>query len=326
MSEAAAFEARTTDATGRILFLNEPWAGAEELGLVLPRQTRAREGVVFDIAGTGSELVLRGSKGPQPSVTGARFMDSQTVGEVTAWRFAAESTELVMTDTRGEPVLLTRPHFPIGVGTDWSTGAHRALYAALQGDSVAGAAPSVWLGGAEQTPAVRILQGTGADLTGASLSFDPGHELFHDLPLESFDWAGQGRVLHAQPQDRALLIAVREGQAVGALILLRGNVLLFAGDPFSRAPIAAAALLLDNAIGVVAGTRPSERPGFGVADGSLPTRRQALAQPFEPRGGLDLSTDADKPSEFASWLLVAAALALAAAAGVTVNAGRSKSR
>jgi hypothetical protein len=121
-------------------------------------------------------------------------------------------------------------------------------------------------------------------------------------------------VLEPDPSARVLMRAVRNGEPVGDLARLRGQVLEFAADPFSSAPVSLAALLLDNSIDVLTGIRPSERPGFEVVEGRLPTERAAKAAPFEPAGGLDLSTARDAEFEITSWLLLAGAVLLGAAA------------
>src|SRR5690606_22200534 len=100
------------------------------------------------------------------------------------------------------------------------------------------------------------------------------------------------------------------------------RVLYFAGDPFSEAPVAEAALLLDNAIGVLTGERASSRARYSI-DGELPSSRAAHAGPFEPRGALAESRT-DAPREFAPWMLAIAALCALAASIVSIAAKARK--
>lgn len=319
-AELAQFETRARDFDGRILLLNQP---SNEAGLVLPRVSRAREGVVFKLAGDRRELIVEASAGGEVLLVGANLASSSTQEGVTTWRYRPTAPELVLSDSTGKRMFKRKP-FVVGTGESWSTDAHAALLKALQADEAGGEPPAVWLGSSEQKPAVRLNTGAPAELSGATLSFDPQHPLFRDLPLAQYDWLAGGRLIAPEEGVQPLLTAVEDGVPVGDLARLRdgGRVLEFAGDPFSAAAVADAALLLDNAIGVVAGTRPSERPGYELAEGApLPTRRQATAAPFESQGKLDLSRTGSEPVEFAGWLMALAGLLLAAAA---VLAGRTK--
>jgi hypothetical protein len=118
-----------------------------------------------------------------------------------------------------------------------------------------------------------------------------------------------------------LLSVARDGHALGALALLSadGKILRFAGDPFAQAPVAAAALLLDNALGVLKGDRPSEAASYAVVSGSkLASERAAFAAPFEPKGSLDASSSsAAALEELAPWLALAGALLAMGAAWLT---------
>lgn len=319
-AELAQFETRARDYDGRILLLNQP---SDEATLVLPRVGKARAGVVFKLAGDRRELLVQASAGGEVRLQGAGLASSSTREGVTTLRFEPTALELLLTDAGSRRVYRRKP-FVVGTGESWNTEAHAALLQALEADPAEGAAPAVWLGSTEQKPAVRMNTGAPAELRGASLSFDPRHPLFHDLPLAQYDWLAGGRLLAPEEDVQPLLTAVVDGVPVGDLARLRdgGRVLEFAGDPFSAAAVADAALLLDNAIGVVAGTRPSERPGYELAEGDpLPTRGQATAAPFETQGKLDLSRRSAEPVEFAGWLMALAGLLLAAAA---VLAGRGK--
>ncbi|MCB9933310.1 MAG: hypothetical protein H6841_07810 [Planctomycetes bacterium] len=319
-AELAQFETRTRDYDGRILLLNQP---SDEASLVLPRVTKAREGVMFKLTGDRRELLVQASAGGEVQLQGASRASSSTREGVTTLRFKPTALELVLTDAGGLRVYRRKP-FVVGTGESWNTDTHAALLQALESDAAEGEPPAVWLGSAEQKPAVRLNTGAPAEVSGASLSFDPQHPLFRDLPLQHYDWLAGGRLLAPEEGVQPLLTAVVDGVPVGDLARLRdgGRVLEFAGDPFSASAVADAALLLDNAIGVVAGVRPSERPGYELAEGEpLPSRRQATAAPFESRGKLDLSRRGAEPVEFAGWLMVITGLLLAVAA---VLAGRGK--
>lgn len=319
-AELAQFESRASEFDGRILLLNQP---SDEATLVLPRVSKAREGVVFKLAGDRRELLVQASAGGEVRLEGAKLASNSTREGVTTYRFEPTELELVLSDSTGKRVFKRKP-FVVGTGESWSTDAHAALLQALQADAAGGEPPAVWLGSSEQKPAVRLNTGAPAELSGATLSFDPQHPLFRDLPLAQYDWLAGGRLIAPEEGVQPLLTAVEDGVPVGDLARLRdgGRVLEFAGDPFSAAAVADAALLLDNAIGVVAGTRPSERPGYELVEGApLPTRRQATAAPFESQGKLDLSRTGSEPVEFAGWLMALAGLLLAAAA---VLAGRTK--
>ena len=319
-AELAQFETRVREYDGRILLLNQP---TDEATLVLPRVSKAREGVVFKLAGDRRELIVQATAGGEVRLEGAQQVSTNTREGVTTLRFEPTALELVLTDAGRRRVYRRKP-FVVGTGDGWSGDAHAALLQALEGDAAESEPPTVWLGSAEQKPAVRLNTGAPAEVSGASLSLDPQHPLFRDLPLQHYDWLAGGRLLAPDEGVQPLLTAVVDGVPVGDLARLRdgGRVLEFAGDPFSASAVADAALLLDNAIGVVAGTRPSERPGYELADGEpLPSRRQATAAPFESQGKLDLSRTGSEPVEFAGWLMALAGLLLAAAA---VFAGRTK--
>jgi hypothetical protein len=313
------FETRTHGVPSRLLFLWSPAAGADRLGRVLPRVTAARPGTVFAVRSEGNYLVLSASPGVAPEVEGARWEESRDIGQGGHSPYASglyPHVEHVFTPVADRliwnGVTLARRPFLVGVGPDWRTPAHAALYAAL-GATEGNGAPEIWLGAREQEPAVRVNLGEAADLAGAAAALDPGHQLFAELPLDAFDWLAAGHLLPDSPGARPLIRAVREGEVLGDIARLRGRALEFAGDPFSDAPVSAAALLLDNAVGVLTGERPSERTHWHIEAGTLPTRRAALAQSFVPYGEAAAHPPHARLYEAATWLLLlAAACALAA--------------
>lgn len=311
----AQFELLSADADARLLFLAAPTAPPSSLGVVLPRVTTPVAGTVFEIQPTGNEFVIRAT-GREVVVTGAENLRTDVRDEIVASRWQAVEDEVRITTPGGQDVLLQRKPLVVGVGEDWASDVHRALYEALGADDATGRDPAAWLGSREQSPGVRINAGVEADLRGTSLSLDPGHALFQDLPIESVDWLSAGRVLLPDPSRRPLLSAVRDGESIGDLVGLTGKgVVVFSGDPFTATPITTAALLLDNCLGVVLKQRPSERSSYEVVgETRLPTKRAALAAPFDPQGSLTAKLDGDSESlEFTSWLLVASGLLMLAA-------------
>jgi hypothetical protein len=311
-SELAQFIARSEDFDGRVMFLHAA-NDADTGGRALPRVTFPRRDVVFALHSLGDKISFRTTGITAPSATGAELSSSDSTAGETIWSYRGTANDVSFSVGERE-IRLTREPYVVGVGEDWSGAPHRALFEALGTDSADQHEPRVWLGTKNREPALRINVGQPTDLTGMTLSFDPGHPLFHDLPLESFDWLAAGRLLAPDAGARSLLTARRTGEPVGDVVRLRGDVLEFAGDPFSFAPIASAALLLDNAIGVVTGTRPSERPGYRLTTAELPSRRAALSAPFAPVGELDLSSRREAAAEFTSWLMLVAAALLVVAA------------
>ncbi|MCL4730935.1 MAG: BatA domain-containing protein, partial [Planctomycetes bacterium] len=310
-AELAQFETATPGAP-RLLFLAAPTPQALRLGRVLPRLETPRAGVVFEARAEGETLLLRQSDGPAPAVSGASLSGVNTAGgeQSREYRITAGSVRVT---APGQDITLARRGAGIGVGPDWNTDRHAALLAALRPEP--GATPGVWLGSRDREPAVRVNQGSAADLSGTQCRLDWRHPLFAELPLAGLDLAAGGRVLEPAPSERVLARAWRDGQPAGALAVLSadGRVLRFAGDPFAELGLALAVLLLDNAVGVVTGTRPSQRQSFAV-QGDLPSRRQALAGPFEPEGELSGVTTPAEPRSTAHWLLALAALGALAAA------------
>ncbi|MCA8911427.1 MAG: BatA domain-containing protein [Planctomycetes bacterium] len=323
-AELAQFAARSRDADGRVLLLCAPVNGATDLGVVVSRVNTASEGAVFEIRPEGDRVIVRETTPDRVQIFDARILSSRKDGRVRTWECkpVVDDVEVQLIGSDERIFKLKRRPFVIGVGEDWQGDAHGALYEALGADSADGGEPSAWLGNRDRTPAVRINLGARTDLSGAQLSYDPGHLLFHELPIESFDWLGEGRLLAPDESARPLVSAMRDGERLGDLVRLKaGGVLEFAGDPFTHAPVAAAALLLDNALGVVTGERPSERARYEpVGDWRLPSERAALAEPFEPQGELDLSTrNESEPLEFTTWLTLAAALLVLAATALLLR-------
>ncbi|MCB9895072.1 MAG: hypothetical protein H6839_11530 [Planctomycetes bacterium] len=320
-SQISDFERHSTDYDARLLMLNQPTTGTEDLGRAIPRLTKARPGVVFHVTGSVDRLLVQASAGLAPSVTGATLVSSSTSADSVSYLYEPTGVQIEVSDAIGKRTYRRRP-FGVGTGNGWTGDAHEALLKALQLHEPDGRAPQVWLGSDELKPAVRVSAGEDFDLTTATLAWDPQHALLRDLPLGDFDWLGEGKLLAPTSGVQPLVTAVVDGKPVGDLVRLRdsGKVLEFAGDPFSRAPVASAALLLDNAIGVVSGVRPSERTGYELSEGpELPTRRQALAAPFEPYGELDLSSRSAAPLEFSTWLCLAAGLLLLLAATIAAR-------
>lgn len=323
-AQLAQFENASRDFDARMLFLNAPAPHAETLGKVLPRVTTPREGVVYDVRTREDRLVVERTDGEPLQVEGATLLDHIENGRESTWLFGIED-EHVTVSLRGEDSLtLQRRPFVVGIGSQWSSPAHAALYDALGATESAGDDVQVWLGSVDRSPAIRPTQGQPMNLSGAELSFDPQHPLFRDIPLREFDWLASGRAMALDPDAKALLRVVVDGEPVGDLVRIRGDLLEFAGDPFTEAPVASAALLLDNAVGVLTGERPSERERYELVGGvELPSRRAALAAPFDPVGELDSATRGTaEPLEFSTWLMLIAGLA-AIGAGYLVSRNKT---
>jgi len=314
-AELAQFVAASRDMP-RLMFLCEAEGGAAGVGLVVPRVTAPREGVIFEVGSENDLLFVRMTQGASPSVEGASLREIETRGREYTRKFEVTG-ETVHISNAGQSLTLQRTPLAVGTGDDWAGARHKALLAALKPGA---GEPVVWLGGAAQAPAVRINQGAPADLAGLEINFDSQHALFRELPLASLTLAG-GRLTERAPGVRPLASAMRGGEVAGDLVTLSadGKVLHFAGDPFSDSSVTAAALLLDNAVGVVAGTRPSQWQPFQLVEGLLPARRQAMAEPFEPRGEIGSSLRPAQPHEFAPWLLALAALCALGAAALALR-------
>jgi hypothetical protein len=292
-AEMAQFMARSGQVDGRIWFLHAP-----ELveGLALPRVLSAADGVVHEISGGREHVIVRHGPGAAPPVTGAEVTGREP-GVLTLRPQAAQVSV--------GGLALQRERFVVGVGPEWRSDAHNALLASLLPDA-GRETPEVWLGAVDERPAIRINAGNPANPE--TLSFDPGHPLFHDLPVDGLNWGG--RVLPPANDAQTLI-----GSPAGDLVRLRdgGRLLEFAADPFTESPVALSALLLDNAVGVLSGRRASER-GNWRTERPLPSRRAAHAAPFAAQGALDLSRRREVAGEVTAWLACAAALLLLAAA------------
>ncbi|MCA8913887.1 MAG: hypothetical protein KDB90_00645 [Planctomycetes bacterium] len=320
-AELAQFDVATAKFDGRILFLNARLSPVGLEDLLLPRVLQRRHGVLLSVSGGRESVTVKSLGEPAPWVSGATLISTTSVAGPLTSAYRPNSAQFEVRDVSGTRAFRRRPLL-IGTGGGWSGDAHVALLDALQPDSADGRPPDVWLGSDEQMPAVRVSAGDSADLSKAELAFDPQHPLFRDLPLADFQWLAEGKLMAPADNVQSLLTAVVDGEPVGDLVRLRdgGKVLEFAGDPFTRAPVASAALLLDNAIGVVSGVRPSEWQGFEQVEGpGLLTERQAQADYFDPRGSLDMASRSSEPLEFSTWLCVAAGLLLLVAAAIAAQ-------
>jgi hypothetical protein len=315
-SELAQFQTRSTDADGHLLFLCAPQPGADRIGRVLPRLNAKRTSVVYELWSEG-ELVFARASGEAPEVEGAQWLRS--VDGLHEYR--GTSPTVTLKDREGTTRNLTRRGLHIGVGEDWTGRQHKALLAALLPDP---GEPALWLGAWEQRPALRILRGEPANLDQAEFAWVPDHALFRELPMANFDWRASGRVLAPEAGYRSLLTASVGGEPLGDIVRLSpdGKVLEFAGDPFSEAPVEAAALLLDNAIGVLTGARPSSAPRYEPLEAApMPSRRAAFAAPFAPSGTWKSARATPQPREISHWLLLVAGIAAAAAGVVGMRKG-----
>ncbi|MBP9892219.1 MAG: hypothetical protein KBG84_09975 [Planctomycetes bacterium] len=318
--ELAQFRARSSDAGARLMFVCEPEESAGQFGLALPRVLSKRDGVVFGVNLRGSRMFVRSSGFGPPEIKGAALRGARSGNGETTREYEATASEVEIS-TLHSPRIVLRKADAVRVRAQggWNGDVHRALLAALVSDSNYQQAETGEVGLDVDAPRrIEITRGNPADLKGASVNFDSQHALFAQLPLSAFDWIADGRVLTPAEGERVLLAAQRDGNSLGALILLSadGRALRFAGDPFGRAPVAAAALLLDNALGVLMGERPSEAARYRVVSGDkLPSERAAFAAPFEPQGSLDVSSALPGAlHEITPWLaLCAAVLALGAA-------------
>ncbi len=319
-TELAQFETRTAHADARVLLLCQPHPAAERMGRVLPRDVARRAGVLFQVTTHGETVQARATRGAPPLVIGLKLEGTTDAGPDLIYRYSPSAVQAAIEDLHSNRVTLAHRPFVVGVGAAWGSSQHRALYAALRADPAVGEAPELWLGADDQSRAIRLNAGTSANLGGTEISYDSGHALFADLPLAAFDWSAGGRLLDKESGRRPLVSALRGGERIGDFVQLdeTAQVLVFAGDPFSDAPILDAALLLDNAIGLIIGERPSRRARLTVS-GELPSQRAAHAAPFEPRGEVRLGRHAASAHEYASWLLVAAACAAIIAASVSMR-------
>jgi len=321
--ELAQFRARSSQASARLMFLCAADGNAAAAGLVMPRVMARQDGVIFGLSIQGRRVFLRSSGFGAPEIKGAALRGARSSNGETLREYEVTAAEVEITAHHLPPIRLKQANaVRIVAGGRWQSDAHRALLAALLANSNYRQSDLGDLGLDVEAPLrVEIWRGSARDLTGASVSFESQHPLFAQLPLSAFDWLDDGHVLAPATDERVLLSVTRDGQALGALALLSadGRSLRFAGDPFARAPVAAAALLLDNALGVLKGERPSEAALYAVVSLSkLPTERAAFAAPFEPEGSLDVSnTGAAALEELAPWLALAGALLALGAAWFT---------
>lgn len=313
-AELAQFEALTREDSSRVLLLCAPHPAGARLGLVLPRVTERRAGVLYAVNVQGSQIFARATRGPAPTTKGLDAAPARAATDDVIYAYTLAQPQAELADAHGNRVGIQRRPFVVGVGQQWASRRHRALYAALSADAAGDDPPVIWLGSDEFKPAIRVNAGQPAELAGAEVSYDAGHALFADLPLAGIDWRG-GRLLPRDTARRPLVTAIVDGQPVGDLVQLdeTAATLYFAADVFEHAPIAEATLLLDNAIGVLLGQRPSTMPRASVS-GDLPGTRASHAGPFEPQGSLQENANPTQPQEFATWLLALAALAALAAA------------
>lgn len=322
-AEQAQFLAASAGASLRLMFTAGAQPQPQPRVLVLPRVTRPRQGVVFEVRAEGETLFVRSGPDLPPKVEGAALTGADTRGAEVVRRYTARAGQ-VKVSTPTQSILLARQPFGVGVGADWASPRHLALLAALQ-PALDGAAPQVWLGGAEAAPAVRIGRGRQQDLANTELQIDLQSPLFQDLPLTALDLRGQGQLMAPRPGWRALAVVTRDGRVLGDLAALSpdNRVLEFANDPFADSGVTAAALLLDNAIGVVSGRRASERERYELHGDILPTRRQAMAAPFEATGSPELAAGQAETTGVSRWPLLLAALCGLAAAGLAARPVRA---
>ena len=312
--ELAQFRARSGNANARLMFLCEPEESARQYGMVLPRALKKRDGVVFGLRVQSKRLFVRSSGFGAPEIKGAALRGARTSNGETAREYEATADEVEIRAPFTPTTKLKRaPAVRVQAGGKWTSDAHKALLESLAANSNYRPAESGEVGLDVDAPRrLELARGAAADFQGATASFDAQHALFAQLPLSAFNWLADGRVLVPADGERVLLSAQREGKNLGALIVLSadGKALRCAGDPFAQAPVAAAALLLDNALGVLTGERPSEAALYKVVSGEkLPTERAAFAAPFEADGSLDVSsTMAGGLLEFTPWLALAGAL------------------
>jgi len=323
-AEQAQFLAASAGASLRVMFVAEPVADAPANSLVLPRVSSQRQGVVFEVRSEGETLFVRSGPDQPPKVEGASLQGASARGAEVVRQYLARAGQ-VKVSTATQSISLSRQALRVGLGANWAGARHQALLAALQ-PAMDGATPQVWLGTSDAAPAVGISQGQVQDLAGTQIQVDLQSPLFQDLPLASLNLVGQGRVLAPRKDWRALAVVLRDGRVVGDLAALSpdGRVLEFANDPFVDSGLAAAALLLDNAIGLVTGTRASGHQLYQRMGDVLPTRRQALAAPFEARGSAEFTPGQAATQSFASWPLLLAALCSLAAAGLVARPGAGK--
>jgi len=322
-TQLSQFERLSAGFDARILALCRPHSAAERLGRVVPRLEQRREGVVYRIGGRGTEIELRVSGGAAPAVTGAEQTGRVAGGDSAAWEYRATAEYVIVETGLGSSVQLERSPLLIATGSGWATPAHRALVAAAGLKTVGpGDDADLYLGG-DGKPAIVVNAGKSAVLADSELSFDPTHSLFGELPMAAIDWRAEGRLIPPNAELRPLLAVLSGDEVIGSLVAVSGDGrrIVFAGDPFSSAPIAAASLLFDNTVGVLTGERPSARPLYRADPAvRLPSERQALAGPFPSSGSLKAdSAKAISTTELSIWPALAAGLLALIAATVMLK-------
>lgn len=321
--ELAQFQQRSAGAQARMLLLCEPVAAASAMGLVLPRVTAQRQGVPYRLEVRGRKVLLHSSGMAPPSVEGASLAGARFSGGNAVREYDARESEVRIAALGIAPLVLREtPRRGLAVGGQWKSDVHRALLEALLANARFERSAGPELGLDTEAPRrLELLRGERADLSGVEVSFRAGHALFEELPLSSLDWLSGGRLLEPSEERVALVSALRGGQRLGDLVAvsLDQRVLTFAADPFADSHPAAAALLLDNALGVVLGERPSRQAHYApVGELRLPSERAALAAPFEPGGNLAVEENTQRRSlELTSWLALTAMLAALGAAWLT---------
>jgi hypothetical protein len=284
---------------------------------VVPRVGQARDGVVFDVQASTGEIAISAAGAPPLRVAGAQMSAGAFADGAKTLRYKPQNRRIEIVSESGQRIVLERPRpLRVSVGPGWAREAHLALLATLDAETTT-EKPDLALAPIDDTlPALLLDRGEKAETRGLELAFDAAHPLLLDVP-SALDWLGDGRLIAPDRGGRPVLSALRDGKVVGHLVVAREGVLEFAGDPFARPPLACAALLFDNSVGVLTGTRPSERGGFELMEGGpLPTRRQALAAPFESTPGPD-GARARGMAEF-GWLPALAAAIVLIGAGLIV--------
>ncbi|MCF6228695.1 MAG: hypothetical protein L3J82_08575, partial [Planctomycetes bacterium] len=113
------------------------------------------------------------------------------------------------------------------------------------------------------------------------------------------------------------------GKVLGDIVRKKGDYIEFAGDPFSHWQIEHSVLLLDNAISVLTGNRPSERQGWQMKQPANLVSKQAL-RPIEVK---DNKAEIFKPevsswTEYGQWLAIMAGLLCLLASGLSIKKQR----
>ncbi|MCC6574110.1 MAG: BatA domain-containing protein [Planctomycetes bacterium] len=325
--QLAAFRLASREADARLMFLAAPDDEARALGRVLPRVTVPRDGVIFGVGTQGTQLLLRSSGAASPTIKGADLVGAKISGGETLRRFEIKQPQVEINAT-GTPTITLAVREPLSllVARAWIDRVHEPLVKALPRVKVVEqhTPGAIGIGGGAsfgEGLAGNLVTNEGApmDLRGATITFAGDHPLFADLPLEGLDWLADGRGISPESGATSLVSVRRDGREIAHIVTTSadGKRLTFAGDPFARAPIATASLLLDNALGVITGERPSERATYAVT-GDIPTERAALAAPFDPVGDFPAGPRRARPQELGLWpACLAAAMCWLAAMVVT---------